>query len=279
MLEVTSTDAESEDLHNDAVSHARRSGRRSRPLREGQSGGGGPGRSDASTALAARSRSAREQAANIPQQDPAAQSASTEPTAFLNLPFHRDYERTFIWLISGLTCLGIRPRIVTEIPESKWRLDKLKELIASCDYSFHDLSYVGHDGAKRVPRFNMPFECGLAVGLTIRRPSHEYYVLERTPYRLQASLSDLNGVDPFVYFGTARGIHSALLKAFSRRSNPPAPELLTRVSRRVSRSYSDLKERHGSVFDSPACFSKIVFAARMVLKDELELGARFSSVQ
>ena len=51
-----------------------------------------------------------------------------------------------------------------ELPGPQRRLDRIAELLASCHYSFHDLSRVETAGpAPRVPRFNMPFELGLAV--------------------------------------------------------------------------------------------------------------------
>jgi hypothetical protein len=53
-----------------------------------------------------------------------------------------------------------------EIPGGARRLDRILRLIRSCRYSFHDLSRVELDrNPPPTPRFNMPFELGLAIGL------------------------------------------------------------------------------------------------------------------
>jgi hypothetical protein len=53
------------------------------------------------------------------------------------------------------------PRSALEIPGPTRRLDRILELISACRYSFHDLSRV--QLSRGAPRFNMPFEAGLAV--------------------------------------------------------------------------------------------------------------------
>jgi len=258
---------EDEDQHHDAVPNARRGGRADRDHAARESGGGGPSSSKATAPVASGSQAASGERPVVSQQRPISRFASAKSCAFLNVPFHRDYEVVVIALVSGLTCFGVTPRLVTEIPESRFRLAKLKRLIRACKYSFHDLSYVARDGSRRVPRFNMPFECGLAVGLADR--SHRWYVLEKKRHRLQASLSDLNGVDPLVHLGTAKGVRSALLKAFSRRSDPPSPTLLDKVYRRVNSLYADLKRQYGTIFESPVCFRQMVYAAPMIRAEEL----------
>jgi hypothetical protein len=90
-------------------------------------------------------------------------------------------------------------------------------LIEDCPYSLHDLSRVQlSSGAPRVPRFNMPFELGLAVGLAQRTPrGHEFRLLEERPYRIQHSLSDLNGYDPYIHGGTPLGMYNAICDVFT----------------------------------------------------------------
>jgi len=85
-------------------------------------------------------------------------------SVFLNCPFDSKYENLYLALIAGAAALGLKPRCVLEIPTTAARLTRLVDLISQCDYSIHDLSRVQLSGpAPRCPRFNMPFELGLAV--------------------------------------------------------------------------------------------------------------------
>ena len=85
-----------------------------------------------------------------------------------------------------------------EIPGGTRRLDRIFGLMQSCEYSVHDMSRVQLDRAKpRTPRFNMPFELGLAVAWEMMGSGrHMWFVMEAVNYRLAKSLSDLNGTDP-----------------------------------------------------------------------------------
>jgi hypothetical protein len=93
--------------------------------------------------------------------------------------------------IAGLCGLGLRPRGVVEITGPQRRLERIRKLLGRCRLSVHDLSRVELSGG--APRFNMPFELGLAVEMS-RHQKHDWFVLEAKPYRLQRSLSDLNGL-------------------------------------------------------------------------------------
>jgi len=185
---------------------------------------------------------------------------------FINIPFHREYEPTLVALISGITAFGLAPRIVTRDVRSKHRLEKLIGMIQRSTCSFHDLSYVRLDGPERVPRFNMPFELGLAAGVTAKS---KCFVLERSRYRLQQSLSDWNGVDPLIYNGTVAGIHRALLNVFDRRRSQIDVKLLSRVYREVWRRYGELRREYGAAWEGP-CFARLQYLADRFLKDETE---------
>src|SRR5436305_2057198 len=84
------------------------------------------------------------------------------------------------------------------------RLERIFRLMESCDASIHDLSRITLSGPQDVPRFNMPFELGMAYALA-QKVSHDFFVLEEKPFRLQASLSDLNGHDPHIHDSTPSG--------------------------------------------------------------------------
>ncbi len=114
---------------------------------------------------------------------------------FINAPFDAKYERQFLALVAGIVGLGLNPRSVLELPASHDRLTRLLELIRQCPYSIHDLSRVevSRDKTFRVPRFNMPFELGLAVGVALDQGGHEWQLLEavsRTRSSVRATKSD-----------------------------------------------------------------------------------------
>src|SRR5258708_23652647 len=107
------------------------------------------------------------------------------------------------------------PQITLGIAGGTRRLDRIFELIQSCEFSIHDLSRVQLDKAKpRTPRFNMPFELGLTIG--IGTPGHEWIVCESRRHRVSKSLSDLDGTDVYIHDGTVRGVFRELCSAFVR---------------------------------------------------------------
>jgi hypothetical protein len=107
----------------------------------------------------------------------AAQHAEPE-RVFLNIPYDAKFERLYLAYIVGVIELGLKPRATLAIPGGKARLDI--DLIQSCSYSVHDLSRVQMDrNPPATPRFNMPFEPGLAVSWAKRKPrKHTWFVFE-----------------------------------------------------------------------------------------------------
>ena len=147
--------------------------------------------------------------------------------AFINLPYDRRYEAMYVAFIAGLSAFGLIPRATVEIPGSARRLDRIVGLLRRCRYSFHDLSRVGIDrGPPPTPRFNMPFELGLAVVLEKAGYQHDWFVFEERPHRMTKSLSDLNGTDPYIHGGRPEGVMRALANALVRmRHRPTASQL------------------------------------------------------
>jgi len=69
----------------------------------------------------------------------------------------------------------------------------------------------------------MPFELGLCVLHTMRtNDQHTWFVFESTAWRVQKSLSDLNGTDPYIHGDTAEGVFRELAKAFVRTGRQPS---------------------------------------------------------
>ena len=146
-----------------------------------------------------------------------------ENSVFLNLAYDAEFANQFLAYVCGICAFGMAPRVTLEIPGGSRRLDRICSLIEDCQYSIHDLSWVVLDDSPvPVPRFNMPFELGLAVRHAMSSGSeHTWYVFESTPWRLQRSLSDLNGTDAYIHDNSVDGILRELAKAFVRRRRQP----------------------------------------------------------
>ena len=112
-------------------------------------------------------------------------------------------------------------------------------LLRECGLSIHDLSRVG------LPvRFNMPFELGLACAIAQRGGNHKYLLLERVRYRLDRTLSDLKGRDPYIHGGSVRGMLSCLLEALGPPSGCPAIEQILNVERDLWSFACDRRKVH-----------------------------------
>jgi hypothetical protein len=183
----------------------------------------------------------------------------------LNIPYDERYEFLYLAFISGLCGFGLVPRATLEIPTSERRLNRIVKLIRSCRYSFHDLSRVQLDrGKPQTPRFNMPFELGLAVAwATLASPAHRWFVLEKIPHRLTKSLSDLNGTDPFIHRGSAEGVLKALSNALYRNAKSPSFTELEMIYRDLKAAALKFRSdrRGGSLFEAHA-FKWLVFMAQ-----------------
>jgi len=185
---------------------------------------------------------------------------------FVNVPFDSRHEKLFLALIAGLVALGLNPRCVLEVPPSTDRLRRLYKLVRACPFSIHDLSRVQLSSRPfRVPRFNMPFELGLAAAIAFdEHATHQWRALERVPYRLNQSLSDIGGYDHSIHSGTIEGTMEVLLDIFGNAKGLPLsePDDLIWVYRRVREFRATLRS---SVYRANA-FRKIVVAARLFVE-------------
>jgi hypothetical protein len=183
---------------------------------------------------------------------------------FLNIPYNQAYNSLYVALIAGLCGLGLNPHTTLEIPGSTRRLDRIMALIRTCRYSIHDLSRVQLSGPRpKMPRFNMAFELGLAVSWSLIRPrDHEWFLFEQTPHRLQRSLSDLNGTDPYIHNGAADRLLVELTNAFVRVTPQPQIERLHLIHRFVQASARDIRRMHGTLFSALPFHQLVVAAAR-----------------
>jgi hypothetical protein len=80
--------------------------------------------------------------------------ASSRPVkpadVFLNFAFDQRREYLYLSLIASVVGLGMNPRSVLEGPVDDSRLQRLQKLIASCQFSIHDLSAVEAEESRTV---------------------------------------------------------------------------------------------------------------------------------
>lgn len=175
----------------------------------------------------------------------------TVSSVFLNVPFDSAYEPYFLALISAVVAVGRLPRSVLELPElGAGRLSRLLQQIQECDLSIHDLSRVGLPS-----RFNMPFELGLACSIA-SEGSHGYVLLERVPHRLDRTLSDVKGRDPYIYGTSVRRLIGSVLDALEiqGRTSPDVAAVM-RLRADVASAVAQEKRRRSA----PNVFSRSLF--------------------
>lgn len=130
-----------------------------------------------------------------------------------------------------MNAFSLVPRATLEIQGGVRRLDRIITLIESCRYSIHDLSRVELDPTPPpTPRFNMPFELGLAVEFARFDPGkHTWFLFETEKFRIQKSLSDLNGTDPYVHEGSIKGVFRELTQTFVRVQRQPTVKIMRQI--------------------------------------------------
>lgn len=117
---------------------------------------------------------------------------------FVNCPFDDEYYPILRAVLFTLIYLGFTPKITETSDSGQNRLSKIKALIASSKYSIHDISRVQLN-EEELPRFNMPFECGMDFGAKMyggsKLEDKKCLILETERYRYQKFLSDIAGND------------------------------------------------------------------------------------
>jgi len=118
---------------------------------------------------------------------------------FINCPFDNDYFVLLKPLLFSLCYIDLNPQISETSDSGEIRLHKIKGLIENSRYSIHDLSRMEPLRDNELPRFNMPFECGIDFGIKLSNPvdfaDKRFLILEKEPYRYQKVISDISGND------------------------------------------------------------------------------------
>lgn len=147
---------------------------------------------------------------------------------FLNIPYDEDFHKLYLAYIVGIYQLRLVPFITAGILGGERRLDRILALIQSCRYSIHDLSRVELSVTPpATPRFNMPLELGLTITWAKLHPRrHTWFLWASERRRVQKSVSDLDGTDPFVHVATVKGVLSKLRNAFVRPGASPVQKMM-----------------------------------------------------
>jgi hypothetical protein len=179
---------------------------------------------------------------------------------FINVPFDRAYEPLLVTLVSTLAFLGQEPHCVLEIRESgQGRLARIIDLMLSCRTSIHDLSRMS-----RPPRFNMPYELGLASAIKTLYPNdYEVLVLDSRPYRIDRTLSDYKGRDVLIHNGTCDGMVTCLLDTFQGETyDAVSVRAAAKELRKIARVIK-LQLKITSLF-RPSAFRRLLAAAAQI---------------
>ena len=188
-------------------------------------------------------------------------------TAFINIPYDYEYQDLYLAFIAGLAAFGLDARATLEIPGGVRRLDRIFELITSCQYSFHDLSRVELDHKRPpTPRFNMPFELGLVVGWLKSgrgRSNHTWFLFESMKRRVSKSLSDLDGTDAYIHEKRPIGIFRELGNALVRSRDQPTVHQMRLIYRNIKMASPLIMKKAGakSLFEARV-FTQLVVLAR-----------------
>lgn len=123
---------------------------------------------------------------------------------FINCPFDPAYQPLFDALLFAISRCGFIARSALEIVDSgEARLLKIIALMRESAFSIHDISRVTLDPKTELPRFNMPIELGIALGMkhlgSAGLRDHRLLVLDgakaKQRFRYQRFASDLAGTD------------------------------------------------------------------------------------
>ena len=148
-----------------------------------------------------------------------------ERSVFFNCPFDRAYLPILHAVLFTIHDCGFIARTaLEEVGANTSRLDKINRLIRESCYSVHDLSRVKITRASPLPRFNMPLECGLAMGAMLYLPKtsvpRDLLFLSAEPYEDKKTISDLDGLDgayhrnqPELAIQAVRGFLAAKVRA------------------------------------------------------------------
>jgi hypothetical protein len=153
---------------------------------------------------------------------------------FLNCPFDDDYYPLLRAAVFTIHACGFTARIALENTGSESvRLDRLVQMIGQCGLGIHDLSRVRLTSPTDLPRFNMPFECGVFYGARRFGPKAQarkrFLLLDKEPFQYQKTMSDAAGLDPRAHANDPEKLIGCV-RDFLAEGLDPKPMGPTRIS-------------------------------------------------
>jgi hypothetical protein len=150
-------------------------------------------------------------------------SPSYDRSVFINCPFDQKYKPLLHAILFAVHDSGFVARIaLEEVGGREARLAKICRLVEQSRWSVHDLSRVQLSRKGKLPRFNMPFECGLAYGAVsygqqgkLRR---DMLVMAAIPFQDKATISDLAGIDPAYHENSIPKLVAAVRRFLAAKS-------------------------------------------------------------
>ncbi len=102
---------------------------------------------------------------------------------FINCPFDNKYFPLLKSILFTLVYLDLEPKISETTDSGQVRIDRITEYMINSRYSIHDLSRMEPLKQNDLPRFNMPFECGIDFGIKASNPTQfnnkQFLILEK----------------------------------------------------------------------------------------------------
>ena len=188
-------------------------------------------------------------------------AAQVQPVdVFINCPFDSDYQPIFQAILFTLLACGMNPRCALEEDNgANVRLNKIQKIIKLCNLGIHDISRTELDPKNHLPRFNMPFELGLFLGMK-RGKKTSALILDKEPHRYQKFLSDIAGQD-------VRSHDNQLGKAVALVRNWIASHLKPRSfpgDKKLNKLFQKLQEDWPDILEKAECSSEhLTFVDRL----------------
>ena len=146
--------------------------------------------------------------------------SSYDASVFVNCPFDSQYTPLFHAILFAVhDCGYVARHALEDVGGAEARFDKICRLVGGSRWSVHDLSRVQVGGAQNLPRFNMPFECGLAYG-AVRfgaATDRDILVMTAEPFQDKAAISDLAGTDPVYHQNDRLQLISGIRRFLARK--------------------------------------------------------------
>jgi len=149
-------------------------------------------------------------------------------SVFVNCPFDARFQALFDAVAFAVAICGYKVRSALEISDSgEVRLHKIIRILECSRFSIHDISRVELDSDSGLPRFNMPIELGIALGMKhlgrLKLRDHSLLVLDSERYRYQKFASDLAGLDISAHANDTAKVIAAVRNFLATHSPVPLP--------------------------------------------------------